>query len=128
MEEYAAEAHSLELPSPSAQWNYYLQLEEIGNLFAIGCFDGDDLIGFAGVLVSTLPHHGKTIAITESLFVAGAHRKSGAGLSLIRASESLAKEKGSSCLLVNAPTGGLLEKVMPRIGYRHCTSTFVRQI
>lgn len=127
-EEYVDESHSFELPTPSAQWDQYKNMESIGLLSAISAFIGNELIGFVTVIISVLPHHGKTIAVTESIFVTKAHRKSGAGLALIRAAESLAKEKGSPCLMVSAPHGGLLEKVMPRIGYRHCTSAFVRQL
>lgn len=128
MEEYATEAHNPEQHSPDVQWAYYRKLVELGAMQPIAAFVGAELVGFAGVLVNEMPHHGKKLAITESLFVASAHRKGGVGLKLIRAAEEIARNVGAVCLLVSAPHGGALEKVMPRLGYRHSNSTFVRSL
>lgn len=125
-EEYATEAHNPEQHAPDAQWARYRQLVELGMMQPIAAFIGAELVGFAGVLVNTMPHHGKPIAITESLFVANAHRKGGVGLKLIRAAEEHARNVGATCLLITAPHEGALERVLPRLGYRHSNSTFVR--
>lgn len=126
MDEYTVEAHNPEQHSPDVQWEQYRKLVEAGVMTPIAAFIGDELVGFAGVLTSEMPHHGKKLAITESLFVANAHRKGGVGLKLIRAAEEHARNVGAACLLVTAPHGGSLERVMPRLGYRHSNSTFVR--
>jgi len=128
MAEYAEEAHNPELPSPNAQFEQYRKLQEIGMLGALGAFMGEELIGFVGVIRSVMPHHGATLAMTESFFVAKAHRKGGAGLKLLRAAEQHAKEVGSPCLLVSTVHGSVLEKIMPSLGYRHCNSSFVRSL
>lgn len=128
MAEYAEESHNPELPDPNAQFEQYRKLQEVGVLGAIGAFKGDELIGFVGVLSSNLPHHGARLAITESFFVAKAHRKGGAGLKLLKAAEMHARDIGSPCLLVNTVHGSALEQVMPKLGYRHSNSTFVRSL
>lgn len=126
MEEYAAESHVSELPTPNAQWGHYTALENMGAFASIGSFADKQLIGFIGIISNKLPHHGATIAIVESFFVSANHRKSGLGLKLLKAAEQHAKDVGSPCLLVNAPHGGSLEKVMPRMGYRHTGTVFCR--
>lgn len=126
LDEYVIEAHNPELPNPNVQWNEYKALESAGVMHPIGAFIGDELAGFVTVLVTKRPHHGATLAVTESVFVALAHRKRGAGLKLIRAAEQLAAEVGATCLVVSAPHNGSLERVMPRLGYRHSNTYFIR--
>lgn len=126
--EYVEESHNPELPSPDVQWEHYKALESSDLLVPIGAWMGDELVGFVTMLASKMPHHGKTLAITESFFVAKAHRKGGAGLKLLRAAEHHAKGIGSPCLLVSAPHGGALEAVMPKLGYRHANTMFVRSL
>ena len=128
MVEYAEEAHNPELPSPDVQFAHYRALEAADLIVPIGAWVGDELVGFVGVLASKMPHHGAMLAITESFFVAKAHRKGGAGLKLLRAAEHHAKGIGSPCLIVNAPHGGALEAVMPKLGYRHANTMFVRSL
>ncbi len=125
-DEYVAESHNPEQHSPNGQWEQYRHLVDSGALTPIAAFIGDELAGFISVLIGVMPHHGKPIAMSESLFVAAKHRKSGVGLKLIRAAEACALEKGAVCLLVTAPHGGALERVLPRFGYRHSNTTFVR--
>lgn len=127
-DEYAAESHNAELPPPNVQWDYYRALENAGVLLPVAAHLDDELIGFAGLIINKLPHHGALFAVTESFFVAKAHRKSGAGLRLLRFVEQKAREYGSPCLMVSAPHGGQLEQVMPRVGYRHANTIFVRRL
>lgn len=128
MAEYVQEAHNPELPTPDVQWAQYKELERIGVIAPFAALKDEELAGFVVVLKSAMPHHGKTLVMTESLFVARSHRKSGVGLKLIRAAEALARDIGAACLIVTAPHGGSLERVMPRLGYRHSNSTFVRSM
>jgi GNAT superfamily N-acetyltransferase len=128
MKEYASESHSAELPPPNVQWGHYQALENAGSYHVIGAFINDVLVGFVGILNNKLPHHGATLAITESFFVSKEHRKQGAGLKLLHAAEQYASDIGSPCIMVNTPHGGSLERVMPRMGYRQSHSTFVRSV
>lgn len=128
MEEYAQESRTDELPPIDVQWEHYKAMENIGIFMPIGAFIGEEMIGFVCVICNILPHFGALFAVTESFFVASAHRKSGAGLRLLRAAEQKAREMGSPCLMVSAPRGGVLEQIMPRMGYRHSNSVFVRRL
>ena len=57
---------------------------------------------FATVLKAKLPRYAGPIAVTESFFVAKAHRRTGAGLELLRAGEDKARALGCPGLLVSA--------------------------
>jgi GNAT superfamily N-acetyltransferase len=84
------------------------------------------LVGFVVVLTAKLPHYGSTVAIAESLFVASQARKTGAGLALIRAAEAVAREQNSPAILFSAPSGGRLDTLMPRLGYRETNRVYMR--
>ena len=126
--EYAAESAVRGLPDPAEKEAMY-QLMEANEAFQLfGAFLGAELIGFVAVLAPVLPHYGRVIAITESLFVAAAHRKTGAGMALIRQAERYAREIGSPGLFVSAPSGGRLCAILPRIGYRETNRAFLKTL
>lgn len=106
----------------------YGVLEKSGVFHTIGAFLADKLIGFVTVLVSIAPHVGVFMAVTESLFVAKEHRKTGAGLKLIRQAEACAVERGAPCLLISAPLGGNLAEVLPHVGYTETNRIFFRKL
>ena len=128
MVEYASESQAPELPKPNVQWGHYQALENLGVLGAFAAFVDDQIIGFISVVSNKLPHHGATLSIVESFFVAKQYRKLGPGIKLLDQAEQHAREVGSPCLIVTAPCGGALEKVMPRLGYRQSHSSFVRSV
>lgn len=128
LKEYATELVVDGAPAFSAKTEIYHTLEASGLFHTIGAFLGDKLVGFVTVLVSVAPHVGVLMAVTESLFVAKAHRKTGAGLKLIRQAEACAIEKGAPCLLISAPFGGVLAEVLPRIGYVETNRIFFRDL
>lgn len=107
----------------------YAQLVQAGLLHPLGVFAGDELVGMCAVLVTPVLHFGgKFIASTETLFVAKAHRSGGAGLKLLRAAEKVAAGAGAGGVYVSAPTGGTLERVLPRVGYHETNSVFFREL
>lgn len=86
------------------------------------------LIGFLFLLTTVLPHFSRLVGVSESLFVAAEHRKTGAGLRLIRAAEELARAAGAPVLLISAPVGGVLERVVHGIGYRDASRVFYKEL
>ncbi|WP_420997607.1 GNAT family N-acetyltransferase [Cupriavidus sp. 30B13] len=126
--EYGAESGVPELGPPMAQMQTYRQLEAAGVFSVLGAFQGEKLVGFVTVLKATLPHFGRQVAITESLFVTSEARSTGAGLALLHSAESLAREQGAEALLVSAPAGGRLERVLPGVGYRETGRVFFREL
>lgn len=96
----------------------YEALEQAGILQTIGAFDACNIVGLAIILMTPVPHFaGKTVATTESIFMLSEYRKAGAGANLLSAAKSLAKDCGCSGLYVSAPSGGRLERVLPRAGF-----------
>jgi GNAT superfamily N-acetyltransferase len=126
--EYAAESAIDGLPPPSAKIETYRRLESAGMLHAFAARLDDALVGFITVLAPVLPHYGVPVAVSESFFVAKAHRGSGAGLRLLRAAEDKAHALGSPGLLVSAPFAGNLFKVLPRVGYVETNRVFFKKV
>lgn len=122
--EYAIEG----MPEPLVKMETYRVLERAGLQFVFGAFLGNTLVGFMSVLVSCIPHYGIIGTYSESLFVAKEHRKTGAGLKLIHAAESMAKNAGAPGLIISAPTHGILAEVLPEIGYTDTHHLFFRRL
>jgi GNAT superfamily N-acetyltransferase len=128
--EYGAESAISGLPPPAAKMEQYRQLEAVGILHVIAAtLDDGDLIGLITVLCAPLPHYGGApIGITESFFVRPMHRKSGAGLRLLKAAEEKAAAMGCSDLLVTAPIDGDLAEVLPRRGFRMTNVVYAKKV
>lgn len=123
---YGRESCIPELGEASANFDMYRAMEGTGLLHVIGAF-GPELVGFAVLIVYGLPHYGgRMVCSMESFFVAPEARRSGAGLKLLRAAESRARELGASALMISSPVGGRLAKVLPRSGYRETNRIFLR--
>jgi len=107
----------------------YEALISAGLLYPLGVFVGGALVGLCAVLVTPVPHYARRlIASTETLFVAQAHRASGAGLKLLRAAEQVARDNGVDGLYVTAPSGGRLERILPHAGYAETNRVFFREL
>jgi GNAT superfamily N-acetyltransferase len=127
-DEYEAEAsrdHALRGREPDREG--YAALVQAGLMAVLGAFVDGRLVGVATVLFSPVLHAGgKLIAVTETLFVRRAYRAGGVGLRLLRAAEAVAAEHGAEGLYVSAPADGVLERVLPRLGYRKTNTVFCR--
>jgi len=128
VDEYAAESAIDGLPPPNAKRGTYENLENAGLISTFAAIEGASLLGFIVVILPVVPHYSQTIATTESFFVGAQHRKSGAGLKLLRTVEQYAKEHNAVGLLVSAPTGGRLAEVMPRLDYVESNRVFFRKL
>lgn len=126
--EYSDECAIAGLPHPDEKIAAYRSIEKSGAFHIYGAFLANRLVGFVAVLTPIIPHYGVAIAVTESLFVAKDHRKRGAGIKLLRAAENHAREAGSPGILVSAPSGGQLMKVLPHLGYRETNRAFFREM
>lgn len=127
--EYARESRMAELGEPRAQVETYRHLEATGMFHPIGAFDGDRLAGFILPIVIVLPHYGVVAATIESIFVPATERKKGIGLRLLDAARTLARELGSKGMLVSAPAGGRLDKVLSRSKrFRHSNNVYIEAL
>ena len=126
--EYAAESSIAGMPPPAARMDSYRELEMRGLLHVLSASHETRLIGFLTLLAPVLPHYGVAVAVSESFFVARAHRGTGAGLKLLRAAEDLARRLGSPGLRVSAPVEGDLFRELPRVGYAETSRVFFKKV
>jgi GNAT superfamily N-acetyltransferase len=126
--EYERESLVDGMPQPAPDWNAYAALEAAGLLHGFAASIEGELVGFVAVLVAKLPRYAQPIAVTESFFVARAHRRTGAGLRLLRAAEDHARALGCPALVVSAPALGVLAKVLPRRGYAETNRVFLKEL
>lgn len=126
--EYAAESANRGLPPPMVYLDRYPMLEAAGALHSVSAMLDDKLIGFITVLVSVLTHYGFSVAVSESYFVAKAHRGTGAGLRLLKAAEEKTKALGARGIYVSAQTGSALDKVLEHGGYRETNRIYFKPV
>jgi GNAT superfamily N-acetyltransferase len=126
--EYERESLIDGMPPPAPDWNAYAALEAAGLLHSFAATVDGGLVGFIAVLKAKLPRYAGPIAVTESFFVARSHRRTGAGLRLLRAAEDRARALGCPGLLVSAPAQGVLAKVLPRRGYAETNRVFFKEL
>jgi GNAT superfamily N-acetyltransferase len=129
LKEYAKECSIPELGFPNPQRETYARMEEAGLMYALGAFQGEDLVGFATILVFVLPHYGTKIANVESLFLAKSHRVSNAGVRLMETIEAQAESMLCIAVLYNARAGSSLERLLTYLpSYQRTNSVFLRSL
>ena len=126
LSEYASESQIQGLPTASAKMETYRILDKSSTFALFGAFSGDVVVGVVIILTHIIPHYGIGISVTESLFAAKSHRKSGVGLKLIRAAEAHAREVGSPALLISAPINGVLDRVLHGMDYCMTNTVFMK--
>lgn len=127
--EYADESSIAGMPPPCPNEAQYLAIAQAGIAHVLAAFSGADMIGFITLLVTTNPHYSVVIGVVESFFVASARRSTGAGLRLLHAAETRAKDRGAVGFLVSAPYGGRLADVMQALStYRETNRVFFRKL
>jgi GNAT superfamily N-acetyltransferase len=127
--EYAAECSIPEIGEVCPQPAIYEALERAGVVQVFGGYADGQLVGFASLLLTVLPHYGRKTATVESLFVAQVYRTSGIGAALMEAMESAARDAGCAAILYSAPAGGKLERLLDlRRAYRRTNAVFCRSL
>lgn len=105
----------------------YARMVQAGVLHPLGAFADRQLVGLCTVLVTPVLHFGgKSIATTETLFVAQAYRAGGLGMQLLRMAELVARDCGAQGLYVSCPEGGRLQQILPRRGYHATNHVFYK--
>lgn len=123
---YAAESTIPELGPPKPQLDVYRKLEAQRVIYPIAAFDGANCVGFISVVATVLPHYGAFAAQIESFFVMREHRRQGIGLRLLRMGIDKAWEVGAKGLLISAPVGSALDKVLAKNKHaRHNNNLYV---
>lgn len=128
-EQYAAECSLPELGECEPQRDLYAAMEASGGLQCFGVYEDDSLVGFVTALIYVLPHYGRKIATTESIFLAKSHRTGHAGLGMLRFVEEHAKKNGCTAVLYTAPEGSRFSSLLEiRPDYRHSNNVFVKAL
>ena len=129
LDEYAAECAQPELGETCPQPALYEVMEKSDTLRVFGVFEGEKLIGFAALLLYVLPHYGKKVATTESIFISAEKRSTGAGAKLLQFIERYAEQNGCKAVLYTAPTHSQFSRVLEaQDRYRHSNNVFIRAI
>lgn len=124
--EYSAECSLPELGSPNPQRHLYAALEASGGLQCFGVYR-DGLHGFLSPLIYTLPHYGKKMAATESLFLSRSQRCGRTGMEMLDFFADYAKAKDCAAAQIMAPVGSRLSALLSaKSEYRHSNNVFVR--
>lgn len=126
--EYGAESGNDAIGPVRPQLPTYRGMETAGLFYALAAHHDDKLIGFLFLLTPVLPHYGQKVAVVESYFVASAHRGTGAGNRLRQMAENLATGVDAMGIMFSAPTGGVLEKVLPGSGYSDKARVFFKAL
>jgi hypothetical protein len=135
--EYSAECALPELGEPSPQRGLYELLEKSGGFQAFGeyqlHFDEDraetveKLVGFACVLIYSLPHYGTKIATSESIFVSSRWRNTIAGIEVREAIKEHAIQSGCVAFLYTAPKGSQFDKLLD-MTCRHTNNVYLEAL
>ena len=105
----------------------YEQRQASGMFHVVGAFDGNDVVGFAGLFVTPVAHFtGKLIGTVETLYLSPTYRPGGGGAQLLRCVEDVAREHGATSLYLNAPIGGRLPRILERSTYTEVGRVFCR--
>jgi GNAT superfamily N-acetyltransferase len=123
--QYAAECAISGMPEPTGHLTTYRLLEQHSSIVCMGVYADSVMVGFGVALQNTLPHYGVKATIIESVFVLEHYRKGGAGARLIRELETAWLD--SAGVLISAPVGGHLCRVLPGFGYRHTNQVFFKE-
>jgi len=110
---------------PNTQFDQYQRMEGIGLFKIFGLYSDSSLVGFASVLTSVHPLHGKKVAMVESLHVSEGWRDGRA--TLIRTIEGYAKSSGCVAMLYSAPADSDFERALEcQKEYSRTNSVFCR--
>lgn len=127
--DYSEECSLPELGKISPQRELYAVMETAGGLQCFGVYENRHLIGFISLLIYTLPHYGKRIATTESIFLSRKYRTGRAGMEMLRLIEDYAKEKDCTAVLYTAPVYSRFSALLSvSRDYRHSNNVFVRSL
>lgn len=124
--EYAAECALPELAPVCPQRELYEAMERSGALQAFGVYEHGALVGFAVVLVYTVPHYGRKLAANESIFISMRARAKGYGSLLIKQIKQYARESGCVAFQYTAPVGSRFNRLLSvRDECRHSNSVYL---
>jgi len=123
--EYARECGNALIGKPAPRLDIYENLESNGLGQCFAAYEDKQLVGFAMVVVAVVPHYTLAVATYESVFVS---RDASCGGQLMDEIERYAKECGCKALVVTAPLGSRLARLLFLCAedYVHTNHVFTR--
>jgi GNAT superfamily N-acetyltransferase len=106
------------------QEKIYEAMDKAGMLYCMGAYIEGELVGFASLVVSIMPHNGKKIAAIESIFALPEYRKYGIGFHLVRAARDEAKKLGCEWIVYLPRIGSAFDKILENMD--SCIKTHVQ--
>ena len=104
----------------------YYQLEAAGIAKFFSVLNSEnEFVGFAVVVINTVPHYRDPVGVVESIFIKKEARRSGLGLDLLTALEAYCRGH-ARCMYITAPAQSALQKVLPRLGFNLSNLVFLK--
>ncbi len=119
VKEYIDETANPAVPSPKPLSERYRLIDELGLLRGIGAYDGEKIVGIAGVLIAKSQHYPYPICSMESFFLRKEWRKGSNGLKLLAKAKEIAKDVGAPGLAIMTPPNGNYDKLCNALGMVH---------
>jgi hypothetical protein len=105
------------------------RMQQLGVMFVLGAFDGDELVGYCSALVS--PHHYNPEIIccnSDALFVREDKRCTSLAYRLVDTTERIAKDRGATMQLWHTRAGTPFANMLERRGYEPADTTVMKRI
>lgn len=113
-EELATHKELMELHPDEAS---YRIMDEKGVLFALGVFDGPDMVGYSVNIVHSALHYSRlTICENDVVFLAKDYRSAGNGRRLLAATRQAGHERGAKLMIWHAKPETSLHALLAREG------------
>jgi GNAT superfamily N-acetyltransferase len=101
---------------PDPQAELYKAGEDAGVVVAFGAFDGETMVGYVTVFVTSQMHYGFLCANHDTLFVHKDYRGR-TGIALVRAAEKESALRGAKFIAWHAKIGSAFEQLLRRMNY-----------
>lgn len=91
-----------------------VRIEDYRDAKALAVFDDEDrLVGFACLRLTTHPHYvGQVMAVVDAVYIEPSARRGRAGIRLLSEMRALASSSGAGTMLMSAPYGSRLSKLL----------------
>lgn len=109
---------------PKPDLDRYVLLENAGVFVSLVAKEGEEVVGFVGLLVSDVLHFSAKTAVVESIFLTKSHRKGANGIRLLRAAIKQAKELGAVGVYASAPVGSSFDRLCSLLRAKHMNNMY----
>lgn len=96
-------------------WERYAALEELGKLFVIFAYKGDELIGYSSNIVDTNIHYSDLMVCNNDVLFIKKSERGSIGRELMAATREVGKERGARLMLWHAKPGTALAHVLSAV-------------